>query len=113
MDILHHARGETEQPSAANEDIPQPDPDWLARPHIPDGMDHGQVAVQAGQEVEERLASSNAGQYRYDGTPLLYLPCHWSVVVGASSHQAQQLQNDHVVGEDVHVASGGGWPPSL
>lgn len=47
---------EAEQPSAANDGNPQPDSSRLPHPRVPDGMDHSQAAVQAGQEVEQRLA---------------------------------------------------------
>lgn len=96
-----------EQPSAADADVPEPDPGRLSEPHVSDGMDDGQVAVHAGEEVKQRLSCSDGGQDRQHGDILRFLPRVGGVVVEASEHDAEQLQQDHVKGEHVGVAGGG------
>lgn len=96
-----------EQPSAADADVPQPDPGQLSEPHVSDGMDDGQVAVHAGEEVKQRLSCSDGGHdCQHDGK-LKFLPHVGGVVVEASESDAEQLQQDHVKGEHVGVAGGG------
>lgn len=108
-----------EQPSAADTDVPQPDPGRLSEPHVSDGMDDGQVAVHAGEEVKQRLSCSGGGQDRQHGGILTFLPRDGGVVVEGSERDAEQLQQDHVEGEHVGVACGGGAaavpppPPAL
>lgn len=96
-----------EQPSAADADVPQPDPGRLSEPHVSDGMDDGQVAVHAGEEVKQRLSCSDGGQDCQHGNILKFLPHVGGVVVEGSDRDAEQLQQDHVKGEHVGVAGGG------
>lgn len=96
-----------EQPSAADADVPQPDPGRLSEPHVSDGMNDGQVAVHAGEEVKQTLSCSDGRQDCHHGGELTYLPHVGGVVVEASDHDAEHLQQDYVKGEHVGVAGGG------
>lgn len=97
--IIHQTR----QPDAPRHRRPGPGP-AVSETSIGDGIHHGHVALHAREDVKIRLSWRGEGE---NGVRRRHqsLNAHQSAATQtATSHETQQLQDHHVVGEDVQVA---------
>lgn len=76
----------------------------LVQAHVGDGVDHGQVALHAGQQVEDALSTvRDRGEQDAAGCHQLQMG-RVTVVRKDGTTDWEELHDDPVVGEDVCVA---------
>lgn len=113
FDGQHADCAKAQQPTAADNDVSDSDPSRVFQPHVGDGVDDGQVALCAGEDLKQELPCELNGwdtDARHRQIRML------SVDTTADEDEGwytDQLHKNRLVGEEVGMASGcaGAMPP--
>lgn len=117
--LILDQRCKAEQPDASGADVPDSDPARMSQTPVCDGVDHSHVTLHASEDMKQRLSRRREREHGLRHRQQASAPHKGAGAVKAARQGAEQLQEDHVVGEDVSVArlgrrgNGALLPPSL
>lgn len=55
FDVHQTCRGKAQQPNAADNEVSDSDPSRVFQPHVGNGVDDGEVALAAGEDLKQQL----------------------------------------------------------
>lgn len=113
LDVQQAYRGKAQQPSAADNEVPDSDASGVFQPYVGDGVDYGEVALGTGVDLKQQLP------WKLNACKADARHCQiWMPGVDATADEdlarnAEQLHENGVVGQEVGVADGraAGLPP--